>query len=262
MTTALLADDEPHMREVLRDQLQLLWPELEVIGEAPDGPSALLQIESLRPDIAFLDIRMPGMTGLQVARAVTVPARIVFVTAFDSHALEAFEAHAVDYVLKPIETARMATVVARLKKAVAAPAALSAHQLMDALAQLGLQPAAPAVAASPASGKSGNRLEWIQVAVGQQVHMVHVDDVRYFESDTKYTRVVTNDTQGLIRVSLKELLEQLDSLQYLQTHRSTLVNRRFIRAVHRRGESMEIELKGQSERLKVSLANHHLFRAM
>jgi len=115
MTTAILADDEPHMRELLHEQLQMLWPELHVVGESEDGPSALLQIERLRPDIAFLDIRMPGMTGMQVARAITVPARIVFVTAFDAHALEAFEAHAVDYVLKPIETARMATVVGRLR---------------------------------------------------------------------------------------------------------------------------------------------------
>jgi DNA-binding LytR/AlgR family response regulator len=261
MTTALLADDEPHMREVLREHLQLLWPDLQVISEAADGPSALLQIESLRPDIAFLDIRMPGMTGLQVARAVTVPARIVFVTAFDSHALEAFEAHAVDYVLKPIETARMATVVARLKKAVAAaPAALSAHQLMDALAQLGVQPAAASPTVTAADAR--NRLEWIQVAVGQQVHMVHVEDVRYFESDTKYTRVVTDETEGLIRLSLKELLAQLDNQQYLQTHRSTVVNRKYIRAVHRRGETLELELKGPGPRLKVSTANHHLFRAM
>lgn len=259
MNTAILADDEPHMRELLHEQLQMLWPELQVVGQSEDGPSALLQIERLRPDIAFLDIRMPGMTGLQVARAVTVPARIVFVTAFDSHALEAFEAHAVDYVLKPIETARMATVVGRLRQSLQAPATRDAHQLMDALAQLGLPSAQ--LAGMPAAA-STQRLEWIQVAVGQQVHMVHVDDVRFFESDTKYTRVVTDETEGLIRLSLKELLSQLDPQGYLQTHRSTVVNRRFIRAVHRRGESMELELKGQEQRLKVSSANHHLFRAM
>ena len=259
MTTAVLADDEPHMREVLREQLQMLWPDLNIVGEAEDGPSALLQIERLRPDVGSLGIRMPGMTGLQVARSITVPTRVVFVTAFDTHALEAFEAHAVDYVLKPIDTARMATVVGRLRQVTPTPAALSTQQLMDALAQLGVN---QANTPSAVPVDSVNRLEWIQVAVGQQVHMVHVEDVRYFESDTKYTRVVTDETEGLIRLSLKELLGQVDQSKFLQTHRSTVVNRRFIRAVHRRGEVVEIELKGQTERLKVSLANHHLFRAM
>lgn len=258
-TTAVLADDEPHMREVLREQLKALWPALRVLDEAADGPSALLQIETLRPDLAFLDIRMPGMTGLQVARAVTVPTRIVFVTAFDAHALEAFEAHAVDYVLKPIDPARMATVVARLKQATQRPRMLEAQQLVAALERLGLA-GGQGLPVVPASAPQ--RLQWLQVAAGAQVHMVHVDDVRFFESDTKYTRVVTDDTEGLIRLSLKELLEQLDPLQFVQTHRSAVVNRRFVRAVHRRGEVLELELKGGGARVKVSSANHHLFRAM
>ena len=253
MTTALIADDEPFMREVLREQLQTLWPELQLLTDACDGPSALLQIETQRPDIAFLDIRMPGLSGLQVARAITVPARIVFVTAYDAHAVEAFEANAVDYVLKPVEMVRLAKVVAKLQQSMAQSSALTLSQLTEALSRLGVQ--APAL--QPAL-----RLEWLQVSVGQQVHMVHVDDVRYFESDTKYTRVVAEGTDGLIRTSLKELMEQLDGQQFLQTHRSTVVNRRFVRVVHRRGEVVELELRGMHERLKVSTANHHLFKAM
>lgn len=257
MITAILADDEPHMREALREHLQQLWPELQIAGESGDGPSALLQIEQLRPDVAFLDIRMPGLTGLQVARAVTVPTRIVFVTAFDAHAVEAFEANAVDYVLKPLDLARLAKVVAKLRQSVDQPSGLSLSQLTDALARLGVQ--APA---APLTVPAASRLEWLQVAVGQQIHMIHVEDVRYFESDTKYTRVVAEGTDGLIRTSLKDLLDQLDPGQFLQTHRSTLVNRRFIRVVHRRGEVVELELRGMAGRLKVSTANHHLFKAM
>ena len=253
MTTAIIADDEPFMRDVLRDLLHMLWPDLVLLEDACDGPSALLQIETQRPDIAFLDIRMPGLTGLQVARAVTVPIRIVFVTAYDAHAVEAFEANAVDYVLKPVETVRLAKVVAKLRQSIMQPSALTLSQLTEALTRLGTQ--APA-AAPPSS------LDWLQVSVGQQVHMVHVDDVRYFESDTKYTRVVAEGTDGLIRASLKELMEQLDSQQFIQTHRSTVVNRRFVRMVHRRGEVLELELRGMTERLKVSTANHHLFKAM
>jgi DNA-binding LytR/AlgR family response regulator len=253
MTTALIADDEPYMRDVLREQLQMLWPDLQLLPDACDGPSALIQIETQRPDIAFLDIHMPGLSGLQVARAVTVPTRIVFVTAYDAHALDAFEANAVDYVLKPVETARLAKVVAKLKQSAPAPSLLTLGQLTEALARLGVQ----VPSAAPAA-----RLEWLQVSVGRQIHMVHVDDVSYFESDSKYTRVVADGTDGLIRTSLKELLEQLDPQHFWQTHRSTVVNRRFIRVVHREGEVVELELRGVSDRVKVSASNHHLFKAM
>lgn len=251
MTTAILADDEPHMRAALRDHLAALWPDLQVIAEAEDGPAALRLIEQHRPDIAFLDIRMPGLTGLEVARSMTGAALVVFVTAYENHAVEAFEANAIDYVLKPLELPRLTKLVAKLRQSLAAPSALTAANLSDALARLAT--GAPSL---------GRRLEWLQVAVGQQVHMVHVDDVRYFESDTKYTRVVAETTDGLIRTPLKELLEQLDANEFLQTHRSVLVNRRYIRAVHRRGEVMELELRGRNERLRVSSTNHHLFRAM
>lgn len=258
MTTALIADDEPNMRESLRDQLHQLWPELQIIGEAEDGPSALAQIESLKPDIAFLDIRMPGLTGLQVARAITNPTHIVFVTAYDNHALEAFEANAVDYVVKPLDTERLAKMVSKLKRLTEAGTAPSMDVLFSALQKLGISSSGASTPISVVPKK----LEWLQVAVGTQIRMVNVQDVHYFESDSKYTRVVADGCDGLIRTSLKELAEQLASDDFLQTHRSTLVNRRFIHAVHRKGELVELEIKGEKTRLKVSTANHHLFRAM
>jgi DNA-binding LytR/AlgR family response regulator len=255
MTTAVLADDEPIMRAALREQLGMLWPELVIVAEAEDGPTALQKIETFRPDVAFLDIQMPGLNGLEVAKAITYPTNVVFVTAFDSHALEAFQANAVDYVLKPADPVRMAKVIAKVKKHLndGAPAELA--QLLAALDRAGLSSTGTKAAPS-------NRIEWLQVAVGTQIRMLHVNDVIYFESDTKYTRVVADDCDGLIRLSLKELLESLDSSTFLQTHRSTLVNRRFVRSVHRKGEVVELELKGRPERLKVSKANHPLFKAM
>lgn len=256
MTTAIIADDEPFMRDSLRELLQSLWPQLEVVAEAEDGPSALIKIESLRPDICFLDIRMPGLTGLQVAKSITVPTQIVFVTAFDSHAVEAFEANAVDYVVKPVDPVRLARVISKLKKATETSTPASMEQLLSVLQKMGVEvPSASAARQAPMK-----QLEWLQVSVGTQVRMVHVDDVRFFESDTKYTRVVADGCDGLIRMSLKELMEQLGDSDFLQTHRSTLVNRRFVHAVHRKGEVIEIEIKGAKERLKVSNSNHHLFR--
>jgi DNA-binding LytR/AlgR family response regulator len=258
MVKALIADDEPFMRDSLRDHLHLLWPELQIIAEAEDGPSALSQIEALRPDIAFLDIRMPGLTGLQVARSLTVPTNVVFVTAYDSHALEAFEANAVDYVVKPLEPERLARVVAKLKRLTTAGAPPAIDALLTALQSMGISIPGSSQSVAPATKK----LDWLQVAVGTQIRMVNVQDVYYFESDSKYTRVVADGCDGLIRTSLKELTEQLGSDDFLQTHRSTLVNRRFIHAVHRKGELVELEMKGDKTRLKVSTANHHLFRAM
>jgi DNA-binding LytR/AlgR family response regulator len=251
MPTALIADDEPIMRAALRDQLGALWPELQIIEEAGDGPEALRKIERSKPDIAFLDIRMPGMTGLQVAQSITAASRVVFVTAYDSHALEAFEANAVDYVLKPLETPRLARLVAKLSRNLQ-----QSEFSIDGIIAAMQRSTATAVSARRA------QLDWLQVAVGTRVRMVHADDVIYFEADAKYTRVVAEDCDGLIRTSLKELLEGLDSRVFLQTHRGIIVNRRFIHSVHRNGEAMEIELRGRPERLKVSLANHHLFRAM
>ena len=182
----------------------------------------------------------------------------MFVTAYDSHALEAFEANAVDYVVKPLEPERLVKVVAKLKRLTTAGAPPAIDALMTALQSLGVS----IPGGSQAVGHANKKLDWLQVAVGTQIRMVNVQDVYYFESDSKYTRVVADGCDGLIRTSLKELTEQLGSDDFIQTHRSTLVNRRFIHAVHRKGELVELEMKGDKTRLKVSTANHHLFRAM
>jgi DNA-binding LytR/AlgR family response regulator len=247
MTTALIADDEPLMRANLRDHLQLLWPELQIVAEAADGAQALRSIVALKPDLAFLDIQMPGLSGLQVARLVEDGTQVVFVTAFDRHALEAFDAQAVDYLLKPLDEVRLARLVTRLKRR--DDMRPSSAQIERMLARL--QPEAlPAV------------LDWLQVDVGRQIRMIHIDDVQFFESDSKYTRVVTADCDGLIRLSLKELLGSLDARAWQQIHRSVVVNRRFVHSVNRRGEVMEIEILGREQRLKVSESNQHLFRGM
>jgi DNA-binding LytR/AlgR family response regulator len=259
--TAIIADDEPMMRAALREHLTALWPDLTILAEVEDGPSALLKVEALRPDIAFLDIRMPGMTGLEVARALTTNTRVVFVTAYSDHAVEAFESDAVDYIVKPAETARLAKVIAKLKRVLSLGDPSAAERLLSALNRLGVAPPAPR-AEMP---EDPRRAEWLQVATGaqgNQVRMVHIQDVLYFESDTKYTRVVANECEGLLRLTLKQVLELAGTDSFMQTHRSTVVNRKFVRAVHRTGEMLEIELKGRPERLKVSTANHHLFRAM
>lgn len=245
--TAVIADDEPFMREALREQLQMLWPALEIVAEAADGPEALRALTAHKPSFAFLDIRMPGLTGLQVAQLVEGRTRVVFVTAYDNHALEAFEASAVDYVLKPLDAARLAKVVTKLQ-ALGDTAPASQLEALKALSAASETP-------------EGACLEWLHVSTGQQVRLTHVDDVMFFESDTKYTRVVAGDVDGLIRTSLKELLDQLPA-SFVQVHRSAVVNRHFVRAVHRIDDNMELEIKGSRSRLKVSEANRHLFKAM
>lgn len=259
MTTALICDDEPLMRANLRDHLELLWPDLQVVDEAVDGPDALRKINSLQPDIAFLDIQMPGLTGLQVAQLAQLaqaPTQVVFVTAFDRHALEAFDAHAVDYLLKPLDAARLARMVTRLKQTLPSRHLAPVDALQTQLQVLARQ------LAERAEPVAKPLMDWLQVDVGKQVRMLHVDDVMYFESDSKYTRVVGEDCDGLIRLSLKDLLASLDARRYLQVHRSVVVNRSYVHAVHRRGDVMEIEIRGRAQRLRVSESCQHLFRAM
>lgn len=250
--TAIIADDEPMMREALRDQLMTLWPELLILEEVGDGPAALRALAAHRPDVAFLDIRMPGLSGLQVAQLIDGATKVVFVTAYDNHALEAFEASAVDYILKPLEVKRLAKVVAKLCAGMAEPANRQAqHEALQRLNKTQEQ---------EGQAPEGD-LSWLHVSTGQQVRLVHVDDVMYFESDTKYTRVVSNDVDGLIRTSLKDLTAQLPSA-FVQIHRSAIVNRHFVKSVHKVDDSLELEMKTGSVRLKVSEANRHHFRAM
>ncbi|MFN9030441.1 MAG: LytR/AlgR family response regulator transcription factor [Betaproteobacteria bacterium] len=245
--TAVVAEDEALLRGQLIEQLGSLWPELEIVGEAADGVQALRLLDEHKPDILFLDIEMPGASGLDVARQASGRSRIVFVTAYDQHALAAFDAGAVDYVLKPITAARLFTAVSRLRERLAAPPA----RVDAVLSQL-----------APPGGQR-KTLRWINASVGQNLKLITVDEVVYFQADNKYTRVVTSDGEALIRKSLKELLDELDPQQFWQIHRSTVVNAGTIAGVTRdfRGR-MLVKLKKRDDTLLVSDSYTHLFRQM
>jgi len=254
MTRAVIADDEPLMRDQLRARLKELWPELEIVSEAKNGEEAIEQVEEHRPEVVFLDIRMPVKTGVQAARDIArldgrLP-EIVFVTAYDQYAIDAFQQGVIDYVLKPAERERLAVTVERLKKRLASPAG-SSDTLQQALTKL-----AEKLDPSP-------RLKWIQASVGNQIQMIPVDDVLFFVSDEKYTRVQTAQQEALIRKPIKELIEELDPAQFWQIHRSTLINARAIAGVIRdeRGRQL-VAIKGRSEKLEVSRSYAHLFKGM
>jgi DNA-binding LytR/AlgR family response regulator len=244
---ALLVEDEAILRAELRGELATLWPELRIVGEAGNGLEALRLIDGLNPDVIFLDIQMPGMNGLDVAMHASGRCQIVFVTAYDEHAIAAFEHGAIDYLLKPLSTVRLATALRRLRQAVAKPP----PDYRGLLQQLGMQ----APAKSP--------LRWINASQGANVRLVTVDEVCYFQSDTKYTRMVTADADTLIRKSIKELLDELDPASFWQVHRSTIVNVAAIAGVSRdiRGR-MILKLKARHEPLVVSEPFMHLFRQM
>jgi len=246
--TALIAEDEPLLREELVEQLASLWPELVIVGQAGDGVEAVRQLAAHRPDVLFLDIRMPGMTGLEVARQAAGQCHVVFVTAFDEHAIAAFEQGAVDYVMKPISAARLATTIARLKERVSLPPA----DLSGLIAALRRQ---------QADGKG--YLRWINASVGTAIKLITVDEICYFRADTKYTRVVTPSAESLIRRTIRDLASELDPDLFWQIHRSTLVNVHAIAGVTRdlRGY-LQVRLNQRQESLPVSESYAHLFRQM
>ena len=247
--TAIIADDEALMRDNLREQLAAAWPELEIIAEASDGDEAVSLCAEHHPDVAFLDIRMPGRTGLDAALDIDDTTRVVFVTAYDQHALAAFEAGAVDYLLKPIDPARLAQTVERIQKNLRQPAAPLDGLLADLRRTI-----------KPADARY---MRWIKATVGRDLRLLNVDDVVYFQSDTKYTRVVLAQSEALIRTPLKELLSELDPEKFWQIHRGTLVNVASIAAVSRDGpEKQSVHLKGRAEKLPVSRQFFHLFRQM
>jgi DNA-binding LytR/AlgR family response regulator len=248
--TAIVAEDEAPLREQLIEQLHALWPQLQVVGAAADGVEALRLLEEHRPDILFLDIQMPGASGQDVARAAAGRCHIVFVTAFDQHAVEAFEQGAVDYVLKPVLPARLFSTVSRLRERVNAGPP-RAEAVDEVISQLGA-----ATGGRPA-------LRWINASVGQNLRVITIDEVLYFQADNKYTRVVTGQGEALIRKPLKELVDELDPQQFWQIHRSTLVNAAAIDRIARdmRGRMM-VHVKGRSDTLLVSDSYAHLFRQM
>jgi DNA-binding LytR/AlgR family response regulator len=245
--TALIAEDEPLLRAQIRKRLAEAWPELEIVAEAGNGEEALALAAEHRPDVAFLDIRMPVRSGLEVAREIGPGCHVVFVTAYDEYAVAAFEEGAVDYVLKPPEPARIAKVVARLKARLAA-APLDLTALLAKLA--------------PREGSAGP-LKWIRASLGASMRMIAVDDVVYFQAGDKYTRVISADGEALIRKPIKELYDELDPEAFWQIHRGTIVNLRAIARVDRdwRGEPV-IVLRGRDEKLAVSRTFAHRFKSM
>jgi DNA-binding LytR/AlgR family response regulator len=275
---AVLADDERLMRDQLRARLAEVWPELQVVAEARNGLDAVALVQAHRPDIVFLDIRMPGLTGVEAAKQIaqlpppegqedTLLPEIVFITAYDQYAVEAFEQGVADYVLKPAERERLQVTVDRIRKRLAArqdagvegqaegpvgPAGPQMQQLLHALSGR-LQPGGAAV----------QPLQWIQATVGQAIQMIAVDEVLFFVSDEKYTRVQTAQVEALIRKPIKELVDELDPRQFWQIHRSTLVNVKAIAGVTRdfRGRQI-VSVKGHPEKLEVSRSYTGLFKGM
>jgi len=247
--TAIIADDEPRLAAYLQERLAVLWPELVIAGIAHNGPEALALVDREAPDIAFLDIRMPGISGLDVARGAK-GVRIVFVTAFDQYAVEAFQRAAVDYLLKPVADDRLAETVERLKAGGAAPSAAGMNEVLAAIARL-------------APGAGQERLAWIRASRGTQVVLIDVEDVCYFRANDKYTSVFTAEGESLIRTPLKELAEQLDTNRFWQVHRGTIVNVRHIATTTRDlSGRITLTMKKRPETVAVSRAYAHLFKQM
>ncbi|VVD81389.1 Transcriptional regulatory protein YehT [Pandoraea pneumonica] len=291
---ALIAEDEPLLADALRAMLAQAWPDLRVLPAAPDGTSAIAAIAQEQPDVVFLDIAMPGATGLDVARAcarLTRPPQIVFVTAFDRFALDAFDAAAIDYLLKPVEPDRLARTVARLRERLAAPkndtlsqllATLRTHledeagqgggangarsaQLADGANGTHRSPEANATTDAPPAplSSSGEYLRFVRASVGDEIRIVPVEEVCFFEAADKYVVVATTDGDLLIRTSLRELLPQLDPSRFWQVHRSTVVNvAEVVSAQHTPLGRLTLKLKRRKDRVAVSRQYAHLFRQM
>ncbi|MBI3100843.1 MAG: response regulator transcription factor [Burkholderiales bacterium] len=280
---ALIAEDEPLLAAALAHELRKAWPALQVAATVGDGLSAVRQALDLRPDVLFFDIRMPGLTGIDAAAELAdawpqdtpFPA-LVFVTAYDQYAVQAFEAQAVDYLLKPVQAARLARTVHKVQAQLAQrraalptpmPSAAALHTAMDQLRALlampGLGAEAAAPGASAAAPGAAPRLQVIQASSGTQIHMVPVADVVYFEAADKYVRVLTAEREYLIRTPLKELIVQLDAQEFWQIHRSTLVRATRIASVLRdESGKQHVLLTGRPERLPVSRLYAHLFKGM
>ena len=267
---AVLADDERLMREQLRARLAEAWPELQIVAEAKNGQEAVTLVAEHRPDIVFLDIRMPGLTGVEAAKQIAqmdvgadeLLPEIVFITAYDQYAVEAFEQGVADYVLKPAERERLAVTVGRLQQRLAARESGDATP-SDAAPAQPLQQLLHQLSARMNPAGTAQYLQWIQATVGQSIQMIPVDDVLFFISDEKYTRVQTASVEALIRKPIKELVDEIDPQQFWQIHRSTLVNVKAIAGVTRdfRGRQI-VSIKGHPEKLEVSRSYTGLFKGM
>jgi DNA-binding LytR/AlgR family response regulator len=255
--TALIADDEPLLREALERMLAQVWPALQIVARARNGREAIQLFEAEHPDICFLDVQMPGKTGVEAARHIGRRAHLVFVTAYDEYAVQAFSQGVLDYLVKPVEPARLADTVGRLQDRLrAAQPALNTEVLLQQLAASLQKNAAPGA------------LRWVRASVGQTVRLIAVDDIDFLRSEEKYTLIAWRDDAGepkeaVVRTPLKELIAQLDAAQFAQVHRSVAVNLRAISHVTRGpNETADIHLKGRGEVLPVSRSYLHLFRQM
>lgn len=254
MTTAVIADDEPHLARALAAELSRLWPELQVVHVARNGVEAAERIATLQPDLAFLDIQMPGLTGLEVAQGIEGATRVVFVTAYDEYAVQAFEHEALDYVLKPVKPERLQRTLERVQRALLQPPAADSAPLLAALRRL-----LPATPSAPGT----ERLRWVRASSGELTHQVDVQEVLFFRADDKYTCVQTASAEHLIRTPIAELGAQLDPGQFVQVHRSTIVNLAHLAGTRRDENSrLFLRIKGHAHELPVSRAYVHLFKAM
>jgi DNA-binding LytR/AlgR family response regulator len=255
--TALIADDEPLLRDALERMLAQAWPELQVVAQARNGREAIDKFEEHRPDICFLDVHMPGTTGIEAARHIGRRAHLVFVTAYDQYAVQAFSQGVLDYLVKPVEPARLAETVSRLQERLrASEPALNTEALLQQLAQSLQRDAAPAP------------LRWVRASVGQTVRLIAVDDIDFLRAEDKYTSIAWRDDGGqpreaVVRMPLKDLVARLDASQFMQAHRSVVVNLRAIAHITRgANETADIHLKGRNDVLPVSRSYLHLFRQM
>jgi DNA-binding LytR/AlgR family response regulator len=258
---AVVADDERLLREQLKTRLAEAWPELQIVAEARDGTEAVERADALRPDVVFLDIRMPGLSGIEAASEILAlpdwKGEVVFVTAYDEYAVAAFEQGAIDYLLKPVEPQRLAQTAQRVKSRLAAKHAPADEVALDAMleklmnVQRGLDPGA--ARAQP--------LRWIQCTAGNTTRLIDVQEVLFFRSDEKYTRVQTREQEAFIRTPIRELVPQLDAQQFWQIHRSAIVNLSAISAVTRDDAGRQrVHINGHPEVLEVSRSFAHLFR--
>lgn len=243
--SALLAEDEPLLRAELKTALALLWPQLQIVGEAADGIVASQLLMTMRPDIAFLDVRMPGLSGVEVAKLATQRSHVVFLTAYDEYAVNAFEQGAVDYLLKPLDMARLAMTVQRLKEKLTHKSGAQTADLSSLKEQ-----------------KANGPLRWIQASVGAQLRFIDVNEVRSFRADAKYTRVETSKFEAHIRTTIKDLVLQLDAGKFWQISRSAIVNVGAIDAVQRIDAGLALRLLGSNEWQTVSQAYQAQFRQM
>lgn len=267
--TALIADDEPHLAAYLRELLAKAWPELRIVAVAGNGVEAAERIAALAPDLAFLDIKMPGLTGLEVAQGIEGATRIVFVTAYDEFAIAAFEQEAVDYLLKPVTAERLARTVERLRRELAtapAPAASAQVATAGAAGEHGAPDDARLAAVLRqliAAPRPAALLRYVRASQGEMTHQVDVADVLFFHADDKYTCVTTATAEHLIRTTITELAAQLDPERFVQVHRSTIVNLDHLAGTRRDELSrLYVRMRGHPGELPVSRAYVHLFKAM